>query len=106
MVNHVVCPTKSSSRTDINIPENHAAADPYLLKATGKPLVLVLMNGRPLSILEEEREQADAILETWFSGTEGGNAIADVLFGDYNPSGKLPITFRARWGRFRPTTTT
>lgn len=50
------------------------------------------MNGRPLSI-SWEREQADAILETWFAGTEGGNAIADVLFGDYNPSGKLAITF-------------
>ena len=60
--------------------------------AAGKPVVLYLMNGRPLS-LAWEREQADAILETWFSGTEGGNAIADVLFGDYNPSGKLAITF-------------
>lgn len=82
---------ESSSRTDLNIPENQRALI-RALKATGKPLVLVLMNGRPLSILEE-KDQADAILETWFSGTEGGNAIADVLFGDYNPSGKLPITF-------------
>ncbi|MCP1420637.1 MULTISPECIES: beta-glucosidase BglX [Pseudomonas] len=81
---------ESSSRTDLNIPENQRALI-RALKATGKPLVLVLMNGRPLTILEE-KEQADAILETWFSGTEGGNAIADVLFGDYNPSGKLPIT--------------
>jgi beta-glucosidase len=81
---------ESSSRTDLNIPENQRALI-RALKATGKPLVLVLMNGRPLSILEE-KEQADAILETWFSGTEGGNAIADVLFGDYNPSGKLPIS--------------
>ncbi|CAN7304624.1 beta-glucosidase BglX [Pseudomonas sp. GL-B-26] len=81
---------ESSSRTDINIPPNQRELI-KALKATGKPLVLVLMNGRPLSILEE-KDQADAILETWFSGTEGGNAIADVLFGDYNPSGKLPIT--------------
>jgi len=81
---------ESSSRTDINIPQNQRELI-RALKATGKPLVLVLMNGRPLSILEE-KEQADAILETWFTGTEGGNAIADVLFGDYNPSGKLPIT--------------
>lgn len=62
------------------------------LKATGKPLVLVLMNGRPLSI-GKEQDAADAVLETWYSGTEGGNAIADVLFGDYNPSGKLPVSF-------------
>ncbi len=82
---------ESSSRTDLNIPGNQRELI-RALKATGKPLVLVLMNGRPLSILEEH-EQADAILETWFSGTEGGNAIADVLFGDYNPSGKLPISF-------------
>ncbi|CAI9003882.1 beta-glucosidase BglX [Pseudomonas sp. IT-P294] len=82
---------ESSSRTDINIPANQRELI-KALKATGKPLVLVLMNGRPLTILEE-KDQADAILETWFSGTEGGNAIADVLFGDYNPSGKLPITF-------------
>ncbi|POA19732.1 beta-glucosidase BglX [Pseudomonas sp. FW300-N1A1] len=82
---------ESSSRTDLNIPSNQRDLI-KALKATGKPLVLVLMNGRPLTILEEN-EQADAILETWFSGTEGGNAIADVLFGDYNPSGKLPISF-------------
>jgi len=62
------------------------------LKATGKPLVLVLMNGRPLAMVKQD-QQADAILETWFAGTEGGNAVADVLFGDYNPSGKLPISF-------------
>ncbi len=82
---------ESSSRTDLNLPANQRELI-KALKATGKPLVLVLMNGRPLTILEES-QQADAILETWFSGTEGGNAIADVLFGDYNPSGKLPISF-------------
>jgi len=82
---------ESSSRTDLHIPASQRELI-KALKATGKPLVLVLMNGRPLALLDEN-EQADAILETWFSGTEGGNAIADVLFGDYNPSGKLPITF-------------
>ncbi|THF36453.1 beta-glucosidase BglX [Pseudomonas atacamensis] len=82
---------ESSSRTDLNIPQTQRELI-RALKATGKPLVLVLMNGRPLTILEEN-QSADAILETWFSGTEGGNAIADVLFGDYNPSGKLPVTF-------------
>lgn len=82
---------ESSSRTDLDLPANQRELI-KALKATGKPLVLVLMNGRPLTILEES-QQADAILETWFTGTEGGNAIADVLFGDYNPSGKLPISF-------------
>ncbi|MFH0023356.1 beta-glucosidase BglX [Pseudomonas fluorescens] len=82
---------ESSSRTDLNIPQTQRELI-RALKATGKPLVLVLMNGRPLTLLEEN-QSADAILETWFSGTEGGNAIADVLFGDYNPSGKLPVTF-------------
>lgn len=82
---------EGASKTDLNLPGQQRA----LLKAlkdTGKPLVLILMNGRPLTLVEESR-QADAVLETWFSGTEGGNAIADVLFGDYNPSGKLPVTF-------------
>lgn len=82
---------EASSRTDISIPQSQRDLI-AALKATGKPLVLVLMNGRPLTLVDED-QQADAILETWFTGTEGGNAIADVLFGDYNPSGKLPISF-------------
>ncbi|MFU9138195.1 beta-glucosidase BglX [Erwinia tasmaniensis] len=82
---------EASSRSDITIPPSQLALIDAL-KATGKPLVLVLMNGRPLALVKENM-QADALLETWFSGTEGGNAIADVLFGDYNPSGKLPMSF-------------
>jgi beta-glucosidase len=82
---------EASSRTDIDIPKSQRDLL-RALKATGKPLVIVLMNGRPLA-LEWENATADAMLETWFSGTEGGNAIADVLFGDYNPSGKLTMTF-------------
>ena len=82
---------ESASRVSLDLPATQKALI-KALKATGKPLVLVLMNGRPLSI-GVEQAQADAVLETWFSGTEGGNAIADVLFGDYNPSGKLPVTF-------------
>ncbi|MNF44635.1 Periplasmic beta-glucosidase precursor [compost metagenome] len=82
---------ESSSRTTLEIPASQRELI-SALKATGKPLVLVLMNGRPLS-LGWEQQQADAMLETWFTGTEGGNAIADVLFGDYNPSGKLPVSF-------------
>jgi beta-glucosidase len=62
------------------------------LQATGKPVVVVLMNGRPLTI-NWIAENSPAILETWFAGTQAGNAIADVLFGDTNPGGKLPVTF-------------
>ena len=82
---------EAASRSDISIPENQQA----LLKAlagTGKPLVLVLMNGRPLT-LGWESAHATAILDAWFAGTEAGNAVADVLFGNYNPSGKLTATF-------------
>jgi beta-glucosidase len=62
------------------------------LSAAGKPIVVVLFNGRPLAI-NWAAENAPAILETWFAGTEAGHAIADVLFGDVNPGGKLPVTF-------------
>ena len=82
---------EASSRADITIPQSQRDLI-AALKATGKPVVLVLMNGRPLA-LGWESEHSDAMLETWYSGTEGGNAIADVLFGDYNPSGKLPMSF-------------
>lgn len=82
---------ESSSRTDLSLQASQKRLI-KALKATGKPLVIALMNGRPLTV-KEEYEQADAMLETWFLGTEGGNAIADVLFGDYNPSAKLPMSF-------------
>lgn len=62
------------------------------IHATGTPIVLVLINGRPLSITWE-KENIPAILEAWVPGQEGGAAVADVLFGDYNPGGKLPISF-------------
>ena len=68
------------------------------LKATGKPLVLVLMTGRPLT-LEWEDANCDAILETWFGGSQAGTAIASVLFGEYNPSGKLTMTFPRNTGQ-------
>lgn len=82
---------EAASRADISLPgrqEDLLKA----LKATGKPLVVVLMNGRPLAI-PWVQENADAILEAWFPGTEAGHAVADILFGDYNPSGKLSATF-------------
>ncbi|WP_407291454.1 beta-glucosidase BglX [Stutzerimonas zhaodongensis] len=82
---------EASSRTSLQIPKSQQALL-EALKKTGKPLVLVLMNGRPLD-LNWAKANADAVVETWFSGTEGGHAIADVLFGDQNPAGKLPISF-------------
>jgi beta-glucosidase len=82
---------EAASRVDLVLPGRQRDLI-RALKATGKPLVLVLMNGRPLA-LGEENQQADAMVESWYLGTEGGNALADVLFGDYNPSGKLPMTF-------------
>jgi beta-glucosidase len=66
--------------------------------ATGKPVVLVLVNGRPLNITWASTH-IPAILEAWFPGTQGGNAIADVLFGDTNPGGKLPITWPRNVGQ-------
>ncbi len=62
------------------------------LKKTGKPIVLVLFNGRPM-VINDEKEKADAILNVWFPGSEAGYAISDVLFGKVNPSAKLPMTF-------------
>ena len=82
---------ESSSRVSIEMPGSQRRLL-QALKATGKPLVVVLMNGRPLAI-GWEKDNADALLETWYAGTEGGNAIADILFGDHNPAAKLPISF-------------
>lgn len=62
------------------------------LKTLGKPLVICLFNGRPL-VLKKPNEAADALVEAWFPGTQAGNALADILFGDYNPSGKLTTSF-------------
>ncbi len=86
-----------SSRSDISLPENQRELLKALL-ATGKPVVMVLFNGRPLTI-PWEAAHIPAILEVWFSGTEAGNAIADVLFGKVNPSGKLTATFPRNVGQ-------
>jgi len=82
---------EASSRSTLDLPGVQGALV-EAVAATGKPVVLVLMNGRPLSITRELK-QANAVLETWFLGVQAGNAIADVLFGAVNPSGKLPVTF-------------
>ncbi len=68
------------------------------LAATGKPVVLVLFNGRPMTLAWEDKH-INAILDVWFAGTEAGNAIADVLFGNYNPSGKLTTSFPVNMGQ-------
>lgn len=88
---------EAKSRADINIHPNHQLLVKEL-KKTGKNVVVLLMGGRPM-IFNEMTPHADAILLTWWLGTEAGNAIADVLAGDYNPSGKLPMTFPAHVGQ-------
>ena len=88
---------ESSSRSDIGIPQAQQDLLMALLK-TGKPVVLVLFTGRPLAI-KWENDQVPAILNVWFGGTEAGHAIADVLFGDANPSGKLTTTWPQNVGQ-------
>lgn len=88
---------ESSSRTNLEIPQAQKDLLQELLK-TGKPVVLVLFNGRPL-VLTQENQSVPAILNAWFAGSEAGYAIADVLFGDENPSGKLTATFPRNVGQ-------
>ncbi|HUQ97194.1 MAG TPA: beta-glucosidase BglX [Chitinophagaceae bacterium] len=82
---------EAASRSNIELPDNQKALL-HALKKTGKPIVLVLLNGRPLA-LQWEHDNLEAIVESWFPGTMGGEAIVNVLFGVYNPSGKLSATF-------------
>lgn len=88
---------ESSSRTDLEIPDVQQRLLAALLK-TGKPVVLVLFTGRPLA-LKWETENVPAILNVWFGGTQAAPAIADVLFGNVNPSGKLTATFPQNVGQ-------
>jgi beta-glucosidase len=88
---------ESSSRSNLEIPKVQQDLIKALLK-TGKPVVLVLFTGRPLA-LKWEQENIPTILNVWFGGSEAGYAIADVLFGDVNPSGKLTTTFPQNVGQ-------
>ena len=82
---------EASSRASLDLPGRQLELAQRVIGA-GKPTAVVLMNGRPLTI-PWLAEHAGAIVEAWFPGTEGGNAVADVLFGKVNPAGKLPVTF-------------
>jgi beta-glucosidase len=88
---------ESKSRTGLDLPGRQQQLLEALY-ATGKPVVLVLINGQPLTINWANR-YISAILEAWFPGQYGGKAIAQTLFGDYNPGGKLPITFPKTMGQ-------
>jgi len=88
---------EAASKTMIRIP----GVQEELLKALktiGKPIITVVMNGRPL-VLNEVDLNSDAVIEAWWLGTQAGNALADIIYGDYNPSGKLPICFPRNEGQ-------
>lgn len=88
---------EASSLSDIEFPESQRDLL-KALKETGKPIVLILFTGRPRA-MTWENENLDAILNVWFAGSEAGDAIADVLFGEVNPSGKLTMTFPQTTGQ-------
>jgi beta-glucosidase len=82
---------EAASRTDIGVPGVQSELL-RMIASTGKPVAVVLLNGRPL-VLEDESNAADALLEAWYPGTMGAEAVTDIIFGQYNPSGKLTMTF-------------
>ena len=82
---------ENKSRTSLELPGRQLKLL-QAIQATGKPVVLVLINGRPLSVNWADKF-VPAILEAWYPGSKGGTAVADILFGDYNPGGKLTVTF-------------
>jgi beta-glucosidase len=88
---------EAASRASLDLPGNQQQLLEAVV-ATGKPIVLVFLNGRPLNI-SWAAEHVPAILEAWYPGTEGGNAIADILFGDANPEGRLPVSWPRTTGQ-------
>lgn len=88
---HMLQSAEGGSRADLSLPK-HQIELMDKLKETGKELVLVIFAGRPL-ILTDIQHKADAIIQAWFPGSEGGNALADIIYGDVNPSGKLAMSF-------------
>jgi beta-glucosidase len=88
---------EAQSRTDIVVPAPQQALA-EAVAATGKPVVVLLTTGRALALHGAVRN-APAILVTWFLGSEGGNAVADVVYGDFNPSGRLPVSFPQESGQ-------
>jgi beta-glucosidase len=91
---------EASSRASVELPGSQLALAQAVVRAAGaaKPVVVVLMNGRPLAV-PWLADSASALVESWFLGVEHGNALADVLFGDHAPSGKLPVTFPRATGQ-------
>ncbi|MCX7217850.1 MAG: glycoside hydrolase family 3 C-terminal domain-containing protein [Burkholderiales bacterium] len=88
---------EAKSRSEIGLPGRQGELY-EALRAAGKPVVVVMMAGRPMTF-NQVADSAAAILYAWFPGAEGGNAIADVLFGDYNPAGRLPMSFPRKLGQ-------
>jgi beta-glucosidase len=88
---------ESKSRTSLDLP-GHQLELLKALQATGKPVILILINGRPLSI-NWANKYTPAIIEAWFPGESGGKAIAESIFGDYNPGGRLSVTFPKTTGQ-------
>jgi beta-glucosidase len=88
---------ESSSMTNISLQPSQKKLL-TALKAIGKPIIMILYNGRPMVIADEMRDMT-AVLDVWCGGTEGGNAVADVLFGDVNPGGKLTTSFPVNVGQ-------